>query len=267
VIFSEDKSVLSGIESFIKGCRKPCRGDFFVLGMAPNEGNLIRSGLLTCSESNLAWADDLTVEDYLSLSVHLLKEPLKSKMAMIFQVLKEHSFDPDQYLSSLSLFDCFRLSCLRTFVLDSSFVLVREPEELPAILMTSWLRTFFAKLKTKGIPALFLTSKLAPDFQLFFDEVLFIVRGKIVGEGKPSELLQRELGSRVLRLQCSMEERGYLINRIKERGFNFFSDSQNLFICHLRPNQGWELIKEFGVTTYEFSAPTFDHLLLKWRGV
>lgn len=227
----------------IYGVTRPSSGTIRVFGIdIARDPRTVRSRLGVTLQQNVL-IEALSPEENLRVfgRYHLLREPELSHRIgelIAFLELSSHAKVPVKHLSGGFQ---RRLAIALSMMNRPELLILDEPTTGldPAVRLALWSR--IRELQAGGTTVL-LTTHYMDEAQRLCDHVAIISGGKVIDEGKPSDLIRNHLARETVEFDCALEEEPALLNgvsfpshrlRVGRRLMIYLDDSTPL-ITHVR---------------------------------
>ncbi len=227
----------------IYGVTRPSSGTIRVFGIdIARDPRTVRSRLGVTLQQNVL-IEALSPEENLRVfgRYHLLREPELSRRIgelIAFLELSSHATVPVKHLSGGFQ---RRLAIALSMMNRPELLILDEPTTGldPAVRLALWSR--IRELQAGGTTVL-LTTHYMDEAQRLCDHVAIISGGKVIDEGKPSDLIRNHLARETVEFDCALEEEPALLNgvsfpshrlRVGRRLMIYLDDSTPL-ITHVR---------------------------------
>jgi lipooligosaccharide transport system ATP-binding protein len=227
----------------IYGVTRPSSGTIQVFGIdIARDPRTVRSRLGVTLQQNVL-IEALSPEENLRVfgRYHLLREPELSRRIselIAFLELSSHAKVPVKHLSGGFQ---RRLAIALSMMNRPDLLILDEPTTGldPAVRLALWSR--IRDLQAGGTTVL-LTTHYMDEAQRLCDHVAIISGGKVIDEGKPSDLIRNHLARETVEFDCALEEEPALLNgvsfpshrlRVGRRLMIYLDDSTPL-ITHVR---------------------------------
>ena len=227
----------------IYGVTRPSSGTIRVFGIdIARDPRTVRSRLGVTLQQNVL-IEALSPEENLRVfgRYHLLREPELSRRIgelIAFLELSSHAKVPVKHLSGGFQ---RRLAIALSMMNRPELLILDEPTTGldPAVRLALWSR--IRELQAGGTTVL-LTTHYMDEAQRLCDHVAIISGGKVIDEGKPSDLIVNHLARETVEFDCALEEEPALLNgvsfpshrlRVGRRLMIYLDDSTPL-ITHIR---------------------------------
>ena len=227
----------------IYGVTRPSSGTIRVFGIdIARDPRTVRSRLGVTLQQNVL-IEALSPEENLRVfgRYHLLREPELSRRIgelIAFLELSSHATVPVKHLSGGFQ---RRLAIALSMMNRPELLILDEPTTGldPAVRLALWSR--IRELQAGGTTVL-LTTHYMDEAQRLCDHVAIISGGKVIDEGKPSDLIVNHLARETVEFDCAPEEESAMLNGVSfpshrlrvGRRLMIYLDDATLLINHIR---------------------------------
>jgi lipooligosaccharide transport system ATP-binding protein len=211
--------------------------------------------------------NDLTVYENLIIFSQFFDIPKAVGKKRIKELLKfiELETKADNRIDELSTGMKRRLLIARALINEPKLIIADEPTTGldPQARHLIWQR--LRQLKSKGV-TLILTTQYMEEAEQLCDRLVIMYKGKVLKEGVPKELIEKEIGREVIEIRVPKEEDDRLIGLLSgfSRGYERVGDTL-YFYCM----DGHDLMKklvELNLTNYFNRPASLEDVFLKLTG-
>lgn len=251
----------------IYGHTMPTSGELFVLGMnVRDSGREIRSRIGVVPQDEGLDSELTVLENLLIFSKYFgIEREIARGRAL--DLLKMMRLDEklDQTVENLSGGFRRRLAIARSLMNHPDLLVLDEPTVGLDPQVRLWVWGFLQKIKDQK-KTLILTTHHMDEAQSLCDRLAIMDKGKILAVGSPKELIETHLGPEIVEFEAGINEVGYFLNRLKEKGLRYFVVGEQVFVPFHAEEPARELIGQIKSRRIALRKTTLSDVFLRLAG-
>lgn len=251
----------------IYGHTVPTSGELYVLGMnVKDSGREIRSRIGVVPQDEGLDAELTVLENLLIFSRYFgIAQDVAKGRAMDLLKMMRLDERQDERVEHLSGGYRRRLAIARSLMNHPDLLILDEPSVGLDPQVRIWIWGFLQKLKEQS-KTLILTTHYMEEAEVLCDRLAVVDKGRILAVGTPRELIDSTLGPEMVEFEASPHEIGYFLNRLKEKGLQYFVVGHQVYVPFKAEEPARELVSQIKSRRISLRRTTLSDVFLSLAG-